>query len=53
MSNKSPAELLAEASVLAERINRDRAEGKVPEACETVALTEILEILFSELDEAA
>ena len=51
MSNKSTTELLAEASVLAERINRDRFEGRVPEACETVALTEILDILFLELEE--
>jgi hypothetical protein len=50
--DKTPAELLAEASVLAERINRARFEGRVPEACETVALTEILDILFSELEAA-
>lgn len=45
-------QLLAEASVLAERINRARFEGKVPEACETVALTEILDILLQEVEAA-
>ena len=36
MSNKSTTELLAEASVLAERINRDRFEGVLgrQKACE-------------------
>ena len=49
---KATEQLLAEASVLAERINRARFEGKVPEACETVALTEILDILLQEVEAA-
>jgi hypothetical protein len=52
MSMKATEQLLAEASVLAERINRARFEGKVPEACETVALTEILDILLQEVEAA-
>ena len=52
MSNKAAQKLIAEASVLAERINRARFEGKVPDACETVALTEILDILLQEQEAA-
>lgn len=37
--------LLAEAAVLAEKINRNRFEGVIPSAEDTVRLTEILDIL--------
>tara|TARA_R100000353_G_scaffold176045_2_gene148492 strand:+ start:3758 stop:3916 length:159 start_codon:yes stop_codon:yes gene_type:complete len=52
MSTKTTEQLVAEASVLAERINRARFEGKVPEACETVALTEILDIVLQQVEAA-
>ena len=39
---------IREAEVLAERINRDRVEDRVPSADDTVRLCELLDILFSE-----
>ena len=39
--------LIKEAAVLAEKINIARFEGSVPEAEDTVRLTEILDILIT------